>query len=176
MSKNMNHLMTSLMERNSALAREKRRLVDVIRMVEQILKGIEAQGRDTGFVSTHPISTVRASLHEIVTSENEALMRDTGRRTPPSEKELAALARAEEGIHSYFTLIDPRDLDGIVNKVLNDIFPEPPKPKEDKADNGSVTWDVFPPKKKDWGVNFGGDLEGEWEDEEDYEDPLDRDG
>jgi hypothetical protein len=166
-----------LLEANLTLSRENSAMVDYLISLESTLKAIEVHGKNSGVVELQRLSEVRRQLRSIVNATEDRRIAQTGLKDSPSLGDLAKGAQQDEKINSYiFNIdIDPVKYDKMLEKMLNDMFKpkgdEPPPPPPQTYDGA-----VYFFKSINWGKNFGGDLEGEWQDyqdEENPEDPLD---
>lgn len=167
-----------LLETNLALSRENSAMVDYLISLESTLKAIEVHGKNSGVVELQRLSEVRRQLRSIVNATEDRRIAQTGLKHPPTLSDITKGVQQDEKINSYvFDIdIDPVKYNKMLDKMLNDIFnpkrDEPPPPPPPQNHDGAVYF--F--KSIDWGKNFGGDLEGEWQDyqnEENPEDPLD---
>lgn len=167
-----------LLEANLTLSRENAAMVDYLVSLEATLKAIEAHGQTSGVVELNRISEVRRQLRSIVYATQDRRIAHTGMKDAPTLADLTKGAQQDEKINSHiFNIdIDPVKYDKMLEKMLNDMFKpkkgdEPPPPPPQTYDGA-----VYFFKSINWGKNFGGDLEGEWQDyqdEENPEDPLD---
>jgi len=152
-------------------------MVDYMVSLEATLKAIEAHGKHSGVVELQRLSEVRRQLRTIIHATEDRRIAQTGMKDAPTLADLAKGAQQEEKINSHIFNIDfdPVKYDKMLEKMLNDMFKpkgdDPPPPPPQTYDGA-----VYFFKSINWGKNFGGDLEGEWQDyqdEENPEDPLD---
>lgn len=167
-----------LLEANLSLCRENSAMVDYLTSLEQTLKAIEAHGKSTGTVELQRLAEVRRQLRSIVHANEDRRIAQTGLKNPPTLGDLTKAVQQDEKINSYHTHIDPVKYDKMLEKMLNDMFNEPPinePPKKQDPPPPPSTYDgaVYFFKSINWGKNFGGDLEGEWQDYQDEENPDD---
>lgn len=170
-----------LLESNISLSRENSAMVDYLISLEATLKAIEGHGEASGVVELNRLSEVRRQLRTIIHATQDRRIAHTGLKDAPTLADLAKGAEQDQKIDSYiFNIdIDPVKYNKMLDKMLNDMFKpksdEPPPPPPPQTYDGAVYF--F--KSINWGKkleNLGGDLEGEWQDyqdEENPEDPLD---
>lgn len=173
-------LTSSLLLQNIALLRENQHLMDYILGLESSLSEMEKHGKESGIVHLDRIAVIRRQIAEIRKAEHERRVREVGRRDKPSQGELAKIAKIDGNTTAHYFVID----DGFANelakemldKIIADMFSLPKDIDQDDP-NGHIGWMDYkkknPNKGKEWYKNFGGDLEGEWEDtdRDDNEDP-----
>jgi len=168
-------LIRHLLTQNIALVRELQEVYSYMRELRMTLHAVEKEGKDSGIVRLDEINRIRKDIHDICEAVADRDIRQTGRTDHPSPEELGKLARADSQIDSmHFTLLggfDSQVMNAIFDKIFKDIASlDKKKDGEDDKPKNNFYW--FPPKG-DWKKNFGGDLEGEWQDyrEEDGEPP-----
>ena len=151
-------------------------MVDYLISLEATLKAIEAHGKTSGVVELDRLSEVRRQLRTIVHATQDRRITHTGVKDAPTLADLAKHVKQDEKINSYIFNIDPVKYNKMLDKMLNDMFKpkgdEPPPPPPPQTYDGAVYF--F--KSFNWGKkleNLGGDLEGEWQDYQDEENPKD---
>jgi hypothetical protein len=169
-----------LLESNISLSRENSAMVDYLATLEETLKAIETHGKNSGVVELHRLSEVRRQLRTIIHATEDRRIANTGMKGAPSLSDLAKETQQDEKINSYLIdfNIDPLKYNKMLDKMLGDMFgsgsefgangKEPPPPPPTNYEGA-----VYFFKSINWGKNFGGDLEGEWQDYQDEENPDD---
>jgi hypothetical protein len=169
-------LTSSLLLRNIALLRENQHLMDYILTVELCLAEMEKHGKESGIVQLDKISAIRRQIGEIRKAEHGRRVREVGRTDKPSQEELAKIAKIDGNTTIHYCIIDDAIAKDILDKMIADMFSMPKDIDQDDP-NGYIGWAEYkkknPKKGKEWHKNFGGDLEGEWEDtdRDDNDDP-----
>jgi hypothetical protein len=168
-----------LLESNLALTRENSAFIDYLVSIEATIHSIQSHAKATGIVELDRLSELRRQLQSVITATEDRRIANTGRKDAPDLADLNKTVQQDEGIKSYLYNIDidPVKYDKMLGKMLDDMF-KPPTNKEPPPPPPPQTYDgaVYFFKSINWGKNFGGDLEGEWQDyqdEENPEDPLD---
>ena len=164
-----------LLEANLALSRENACLADHIAWVERALSDVERIGKASGIVRLDRLSEIGRELRRMIQAVEAHRTKVMGHEGAPTAPDLGKVAQYDEKITSYTIDINPEMYGEILDKMLKDLFqpkkPEPPKdPDSDGIDEYKNAVN-FLKKKPNWWVNFGGDLEGEWQDYQDKENP-----
>jgi hypothetical protein len=168
-------LIRSLLTQNIALTRELHEVYSYMRELRTTLHAVEAEGKESGIVRLDEINRIHKDIHDICKAVADRELRRTGRMDHPSPEELGKLARADSQIDTMHFMLpngfDSQVMNAIFDKIFKDIE-SLGKKADGLGDKPKNNFYSFPPKM-DWKKNFGGDLEGEWQDyrEEDQEPP-----
>jgi hypothetical protein len=159
-------LLKSLIAQNAALLREQQGLMEYFRILEISLHVIEKTGKDSGVVQLQELANIRKDMRKILIAHRNMIFNTTGAIRPPTKKELGMLADPTKNSQHKFVEIN-EDLQNLLNQLMNDIsnyhhskdgfvdFGEDTHARDVEEDESESHIDP---------VNFGGDLEGEWQD------------
>ena len=170
-------LIRSLLSQNIALSRELHEVYSYMRELRMTLHAVEAEGKESGIVRLDEINRIRRDIHDICKAVADRELRRTGRTDHPSPEELGKLARADSQIDTMHFMLpngfDSQVMNAIFDKIFKDIESLGKNADGDGEDDKPKNKFLWFPPKTDWKLNFGGDLEGEWQDhrEEDQEPP-----
>lgn len=151
-------LVKSLITQNAALLREKQQLMEYLRVVEMTLRILTKNGKDTGVVDLKELHALSSDMRKVISANDIRNYEKMGTLRAPTKKDLGKLAEADQNIMHGFFQGSPEEMHDFFNKMINDLMNMKFKPQQD----GDVPSDIikFPISPN----NFGGDLEGEWQD------------
>ncbi len=152
-------LVKSLIKQNANLLRQRQNFMDYLRALEVALHAIELNGKEKGSVNLKDIQTVRTQMKNILAVNDISQFNETGQMLPPTKEHLGAWASVDSGIalnpkdKKTIVMKDEKELKAFLNDFFNDIINHAKKAKENPQEYPEIN-----------PMNFGGDLEGEWED------------
>lgn len=148
-------LVKSLIQQNANLLRQRQYFMDYLRALELTLHAIQSTAKDTGAVNLKDIHEIRAQMRNMLAVNDIAQFNQTGHMLPPTKEQLGAWVSIDQGIFNDSTdkktiiMKDEKELKEFLNDFFNGIIDHAKKKKENP--------EIDP-------MNFGGDLEGEWQD------------
>ena len=161
-------LVKSLIQQNANLLRQRQFYMDYLRALEITLHAIELESKEKGSVNLKDLQLVRSQMRNILAANDISQFNQTGYMTPPTKEQLGAWVSIDQGIFNNFTdtkkvvLKDEKELKEFLNGFFNDIINHAKKNKEESLNDPEID-----------PMNFGGDLEGEWQGFPQPEDPFD---
>lgn len=152
-------LVKSLIQQNANLLRQRQYYMDYLRALEMTLHAVELESKERGSVNLKDLQLVRTQMRNILATNDISQFNQTGHMSPPTKDMLGAWASIDQGIFSDYpdkkTIVmkDEKELKAFLNDFFNDIINHAKKNKKDSEDHPEID-----------PMNFGGDLEGEWQD------------
>ena len=154
-------LLKSLIAQNASLLRQRQQFIDYLRTLESVLRSLEKDGRNTGIVQLNTISIIRKQILEVLSSNDMRMFHETGTSDMPTKSKLARMIEVDNDIKTNLISFgsvpmeaSPEEIKTFIEKLMNDIINHA-KNREDEE--GFEDPSINP-------SNFGGDLEGEWQD------------
>lgn len=149
-------LVKSLITQNASLIRQRQQFIDYLRSMELVLRSIEKEGRMGGVVQLDNLTQIRSQIKEILASNEIRMLHETGSMVPPTKKNLGEVVEADKQIQSEIISFgafpisrdEEEKMKDFIEKFIKDIINH-----KQNTENPEIA-----PQ------NFGGDLEGEWED------------
>lgn len=145
-------LVKSLITQNAALLREKQQLMEYLRVVEMTLRILTKEGKDSGIVDLKELHALSTDMRKVISANDIRNFEKLGTLRTPTKKDLGKLAEADQNIMHGFFQGSPEEMHNFFNKMINDLM----NGKFGSKD-GEINFPISP-------NNFGGDLEGEWQD------------
>jgi len=146
-------LVKSLITQNAALLREKQQLMEYLRVVEMTLRVLTKNGKDSGIVDLKELHALSTDMRKVISANDIRNYEKMGTLRSPTKKDLGKLAEADQNIMHGFFQGSPEEMHNFFNKMINDLMNMKFPPPQD----GEINFPISP-------NNFGGDLEGEWQD------------
>lgn len=146
-------LVKSLITQNAALLREKQQLMEYLRVVEMTLRILTKEGKDSGVVDLKELHALCMDMRKVISANDIRNFEKMGTLRSPTKKDLGKLAEADQNIMHGFFHGSPEEMHDFFNKMINDLMNMKFPPPQD----GEIKFPISP-------NNFGGDLEGEWQD------------
>lgn len=153
-------LIKSLIAQNASLLRQRQQFVDYLRTMESVLHKLEQEGRTDGVVHLDTLSIVRKQIREIVGSNELHMFNETGSISPPTKNQLGRMVEIDNDIKSNIVAFgavpmeaSPEEIKTFIKNLMNDIINHAKRREEEEFEDPSIS-----------PSNFGGDLEGEWQD------------
>ena len=151
-------LVKSLITQNAALLREKQQLIEYLRVIEMTLRVLTKNGKDTGIVDLKELHSIALEMRNVLASYDIRNFEKMGTLRAPTKKDLGKLAEADQNIMHGFFQGSPEEMHNFFNKMINDLMNMKfPPPQDSEIGSDIIKFPISP-------NNFGGDLEGEWQD------------
>jgi hypothetical protein len=155
-------LVKSLITQNANLIRQRQQFIDYLRSLELVLRAMEKEGRMGGVVQLDNLTQIRSQIKDILASSEMRMFRETGSLNPPTKRNLGEVVEADKQIESEIISLgaipisreEEEKVKDFIEKFIKDIV----NYHENKKENANPSDPMIDP------MNFGGDLEGEWQD------------
>lgn len=151
-------LVKSLVTQNAALLREKHQLMDYLRVVEMSIRILTKDGKDTGIVDLKELHSLSLDMRKVIAANDVRNFEKMGTLRPPTKNDLGKLAEADQNIMHGFFQGSAEDMHEFFNKMITDLMNMKFQQQKDSEEQSNTFGFPISPN------NFGGDLEGEWQD------------